>query len=219
MGVTRRTRRLRRRAPQRWRARRRWSRARARRPRRRLLMRMGRTPRRRWILGRRSLRPRCAGRRCESSPRTRGSRRTRRCCKSISGNPISFPLAVQAAPLAGGGRALLFQSGGKDHNPFILVLDGAGQSLWIKERPLAGIVPGVTEMVLVPASKGDVLLSWYDPPSKIIAGRHWDARGSILVDFRSCTLMRARRLGASLGATGVRDRGGHCGGGSRTASR
>ena len=99
------------------------------------------------------------------------------------GNPISFPLAVQAAPLAGGGRALLFQSGGKDHNPFILVLDGAGQSLWIKERPLAGIVPGVTEMVLVPAAKGDVLLSWYDPPSKIIAARHWDARGSILVDF------------------------------------
>jgi hypothetical protein len=99
------------------------------------------------------------------------------------GKPISFPLAVQAAPLAGGGRALLFQSGGKDHNPFILVLDGAGQSLWIKERPLAGIVPGVTEMVLVPTAKGDVVLSWYDPPSKIIAARHWDARGSILVDF------------------------------------
>lgn len=99
------------------------------------------------------------------------------------GNPISFPLAVQAAPLAGGGRALLFQSAGKDHNPFILVLDGAGQSLWIKERPLAGIVPGVTEMVLVAAAKGDVLLSWFDPPSKIIAARHWDARGSILVDF------------------------------------
>lgn len=99
------------------------------------------------------------------------------------GTPISFPLAVQAAPLTGGGRALLFQSVAKDHNPFILVLDGAGQSLWIKERPLAGIVPGVTEMVLVPAAKGDVLLSWYDPPSKIIAARHWDARGSILVDF------------------------------------
>jgi len=99
------------------------------------------------------------------------------------GSPIPFPLAVQAAPLAGGGRALLFQSGGKDHNPFILVLDGAGQSLWIKERPLAGIVPGVTEMVLVPAAKGDVLLSWFDPPSKLIAARHWDARGSIIVDF------------------------------------
>jgi hypothetical protein len=99
------------------------------------------------------------------------------------GNPISFPLAVQAAPLPGGGRALLFQRGGKDHNPFILVHDAAGQSLWTKERPLAGIVPGVTEMVLVVAPKGDVLLSWYDAPTKIIAARHWDARGSILVDF------------------------------------
>jgi hypothetical protein len=103
--------------------------------------------------------------------------------KEHFGNPISFPLAVQAAPLAGGGRALLFQSGGKDHHPFILVHDAKGQALWIKERPLAGIAPGVTEMALVPAAKGDVLLSWYDPPSKIIAARHWDAHGSILVDF------------------------------------
>ena len=99
------------------------------------------------------------------------------------GNPIAFPLAVQAAPFPGGGRALLFQRGGKDHNPFILVHDAAGQSLWTKDRPLAGIVPGVTEMVLVAAARGDVLLSWYDAPTKIIAARHWDARGSILVDF------------------------------------
>jgi hypothetical protein len=99
------------------------------------------------------------------------------------GNPISFPLDVQSAPLSGGGRALLFQRGGKDHNPFILVHDAAGQPLWIKERPLAGIVPGVTEMVLVAAAKGDVVLSWYDAPTKIVAARHWDAHGSILVDF------------------------------------
>ncbi|MEP7124009.1 MAG: hypothetical protein ABJE95_23985 [Byssovorax sp.] len=99
------------------------------------------------------------------------------------GNPISFPLAVQAAPLQGGARALLFQRTTKDHHPFILVHDAAGQSLWTKERPLAGIVPGVTEMVLVAAARGDVLLSWYDGPTKIIAARHWDARGSILVDF------------------------------------
>jgi hypothetical protein len=99
------------------------------------------------------------------------------------GKPISFPLAVQAAPLPGGGRALLFQRTGKDHDPFILVHDAAGQPLWIKERPLAGIVPGVTEMALVATAKGDVLLSWYDPPTKIVAARHWDARGSILVDF------------------------------------
>lgn len=103
--------------------------------------------------------------------------------KEHFGNPISFPLNVQAALLGGGGRALLFQSGARDHNPFILVHDAAGQALWIKERPLAGIAPGVTEMVLVPAAKGDVVLSWYDPPSKVIAARHWDARGSILVDF------------------------------------
>ncbi len=103
--------------------------------------------------------------------------------KEHFGNPISFPLAVQSGALPGGGRALLFQRDGKDHNPFILVHDAAGQSLWTKERPLAGIVPGVSEMVLVPTAKGDVLLSWYDPPTKIVAARHWDARGSILVDF------------------------------------
>ena len=99
------------------------------------------------------------------------------------GNPISLPLDVQSAQLSGGGRALLFQRGGKDHNPFILVHDAAGQPLWIKERPLAGIVPGVTEMVLIAATKGDVVLSWYDAPTKIVAARHWDAHGSILVDF------------------------------------
>ena len=99
------------------------------------------------------------------------------------GTPIAFPLTLQAAPLAGGGRALLFQRTGKDHQPFILVHDAAGQSLWIKERPLAGIVPGVTEMVLIPTAKGDVVLSWYDPPTRIVAARHWDAHGSILVDF------------------------------------
>jgi hypothetical protein len=103
--------------------------------------------------------------------------------KEHFGNPISFPLAVQSGALPGGGRALLFQRDGKDHNPFILVHDAAGQALWTKDRPLAGIVPGVTEMVLVPTAKGDVLLSWYDPPTKIVAARHWDARGSILVDF------------------------------------
>ena len=103
--------------------------------------------------------------------------------KEHFGDPISFPLAVQAGALPGGGRALLFQRDGKDHSPFILVHDAAGQSLWTKERPLAGIVPGVTEMVLIPTAKGDVLLSWYDPPTKIVAARHWDARGSILVDF------------------------------------
>jgi hypothetical protein len=103
--------------------------------------------------------------------------------KDHFGSPIKFPLTVQAAALSGGGRALLFQRTGKDHDPFILVHDAAGQSLWIKERPLAGIVPGVTEMVLVPAAKGDVVLSWYDGPTKIVAARHWDARGSILVDF------------------------------------
>ena len=99
------------------------------------------------------------------------------------GKPLPFPLTVQAAPVADGGRALLFQKSGKDRDPFILVLDAAGQSLWIKERPLAGIVPGVTEMVLMPTAKGDIVLTWYDGPTKIIAARHWDARGSILVDF------------------------------------
>ena len=103
--------------------------------------------------------------------------------KDHFGDPIKFPLTVQAAALAGGGRALLFQRTGKDHEPFILVHDAAGQSLWIKERPLAGIVPGVTEMVLIPTAKGDVVLSWYDGPTRIVAARHWDARGSILVDF------------------------------------
>jgi hypothetical protein len=99
------------------------------------------------------------------------------------GGKVPLPLSMQTAPIAGGGRAVMLLAAGKDRKPFILVFDAAGTVLWTKERPLAGIAPGVAEMVMIPTARGDVMLSWFDAPSGFVAARRWDDHGNILVDY------------------------------------
>ena len=91
---------------------------------------------------------------------------------------------MQSAALAGGRRAVLLQGRPKERNPLILVLDPQGALLWTKERPLAGIAPEVSEMVLAPGPEGEVALLWFDTPTHLVALRKWAADGGILADFQ-----------------------------------
>jgi hypothetical protein len=100
------------------------------------------------------------------------------------GAALAAPLELQIADALGDRRAILVSGGPKDRNPIILVLDADQKVLWTKERPLAGIAPGVKEVALLPGPDGQVTISWFDAPTRLLALRAWDARGGILADFQ-----------------------------------
>jgi hypothetical protein len=96
---------------------------------------------------------------------------------------VPSPLELQSVALTGGRRAVLLYGRPKHRDPLILALDPQGALLWTKERPLAGIAPEVSEMVIAPGPEGEVALLWFDTPTRLVALRKWAADGSILADF------------------------------------
>jgi len=104
--------------------------------------------------------------------------------QSHFGGKIPSPLEIQRAPLGGDHRAVLLTGGPKERRPLILVLEKKGGVLWTKERPLAGIAPGVSEIVLLPGPDAEVRIAWFDPPTRLVAMRAWDRDGGILADFQ-----------------------------------
>jgi hypothetical protein len=109
---------------------------------------------------------------------------------------LDTPLEVQTAPLPGDRRARLLMSGPKDRRPMILTVDAEGNILWTKERPLAGIHPGTSEMVIAPGPAGQVILIWYDRPSHVVAQRVWDTNGGIFADFQLLEIESCEALSA-----------------------
>jgi hypothetical protein len=110
-----------------------------------------------------------------------------------------LPLALQDALLANGDHALLLTStkrarreagvdAGVDDAPLLRLVPGEKTLVGSKERPVAGVVPGVTEIAIAPAPDGRVFLTLYDPPTRVVAGRIWDADGAPFGDFQLMTL-------------------------------
>ncbi|MEO7330662.1 MAG: hypothetical protein ABI193_18955 [Minicystis sp.] len=109
---------------------------------------------------------------------------------------LDTALEVQTARLPGNRRARLLMSGPKDRRPMILTVDAEGNILWTKERPLAGIHPGTSEMVIAPGPAGQVILIWYDKPSQVVAQRIWDTNGGIFADFQLLSIESCESLSA-----------------------
>ncbi len=110
-----------------------------------------------------------------------------------------LPLALQDALLANGDHALLLTStkratraagvdAGVDDAPLLMLITAEKKLVWSKERPVGGVVPGVTEIAISAAPNGRVFLALYDPPTRVIAARIWDADGAPFGDFQLMTL-------------------------------
>lgn len=99
------------------------------------------------------------------------------------GEKPPLPLDLQVAALPGGRQALLILGPPEAREPLVLVLDPGGARAWTKERPLAGIVPGVRELAILGAPEGGVALALCDPEGTRVAMRHWDAAGGIFADY------------------------------------
>jgi hypothetical protein len=112
------------------------------------------------------------------------------------GGSIPAPIEIQATPVGGERRAILVTGGAVDRRPFLFVLDAEDRVVWTKERPLAGIAPGVREIVVLPGSDGQVAISWFDVPTKLVALRVWDATGGILADFQLFSIESGDALSA-----------------------
>jgi hypothetical protein len=112
------------------------------------------------------------------------------------GMALPFPLEVQTAALPGARRAMLILGPPEAREPLILVTDAGGATSWIKERPLAGIVPGVRELALLGGPEGGVSLAFCDPAGKLGALRQWDADGGIVADYEVLDLTSCDAISA-----------------------
>jgi hypothetical protein len=112
------------------------------------------------------------------------------------GGSIPAPIEIQVTPVGGERRAILVTGGAVDRRPFLFVLDAEDRVVWTKERPLAGIAPGVREIVVLPGPDGQVAISWFDVPTKLVALRVWDATGGILADFQLFSIESGDTLSA-----------------------
>jgi hypothetical protein len=90
-------------------------------------------------------------------------------------------VSVQRAELAAAAHALLI-SRETDDAALVLVTDAAGELLWKKERPLAGVVPGARHLALAAGHGGQVLLLFH--AASWVGVRAWHPDGSILADHQ-----------------------------------
>jgi hypothetical protein len=104
--------------------------------------------------------------------------------EKYGGARLPLPLSLQAVPLPGGRRALLVTGQGAAlEKPLILVVEGDHSITWSKDRPLAGTRERARELTLTRGSRGEVLLFWYDEPTKVLAAREWTHEGGIFADY------------------------------------
>jgi hypothetical protein len=97
---------------------------------------------------------------------------------------LPLPLSLQTVPLPRGRRALLVTGQGAAlEKPLIVVVEGDHSIAWSKDRPLAGTREIARELTLTRGSRGEVLLFWYDEPTKVLAAREWTHEGGIFADY------------------------------------
>lgn len=89
------------------------------------------------------------------------------------GKDAPGPFALQRAELAEG-RAALLVSHADESDPIVLAIDPvAGQILFVKDRPVAGITPPVQHATIAPApERGVAVFSWV-ASMHIVAARMW----------------------------------------------
>ncbi len=104
--------------------------------------------------------------------------------EKYGGARLPLPLSLQAVPLPGGRRALLVTGQGAAlEKPLIVVVEADHSIAWSKDRPLAGTRELARELTLTRGSRGEVLLFWYDEPTKVLAAREWTHDGGIFADY------------------------------------
>jgi hypothetical protein len=104
--------------------------------------------------------------------------------EKYGGASLPLPLSLQAVPLPRGRRALLVTGQGAAlEKPLIIVVEKDHSMTWSKDRPLAGTRERARELTLTRGSRGEVLLFWYDEPTKILAAREWTYEGGIFADY------------------------------------
>jgi hypothetical protein len=104
--------------------------------------------------------------------------------QKYGGARLPLPLSLQAVPLPRGRRALLVTGQGAAlEKPLVVVVEGDHSIAWSKDRPLVGSRELARELTLTRGSRGEVLLFWYDEPTKILAAREWTHDGGIFADY------------------------------------
>jgi hypothetical protein len=97
---------------------------------------------------------------------------------------LPLPLEMQEVPLPHARRALLLTGQGAAlDKPIVLVVGPDNALFWSKERPLVGTRERTRELTLSRGPHGEVLLFWYDEPTRIVAAREWTHEGSIFADY------------------------------------
>jgi hypothetical protein len=104
--------------------------------------------------------------------------------EKYGGARLPLPLLLQTVQLPRGRRALLVTGqGAAGDKPLIVVVESDNSIAWSKDRPLAGTRERARELTLTRGSRGEVLLFWYDEPTKILAAREWTYEGGIFADY------------------------------------
>lgn len=104
--------------------------------------------------------------------------------EKYGGAHLPLPLSLQSVPLPRGRRALLVTGQGVAlEKPLLIVVESDHSIAWSKDRPLAGTRERARELTLTRGSRGEVLLFWYDEPTKIFAAREWTYEGGIFADY------------------------------------
>lgn len=96
---------------------------------------------------------------------------------------VPSPLAVQIETLPAGRTAILVRGEQEIDSPFVMVIDPNGTRAWTKDRPLAGIVSGVRDVVIVRGPESSVGIAFCDATGHRAALRTWHNDGSINADF------------------------------------
>ena len=105
---------------------------------------------------------------------------------------------VQVAELGlGARRVILAAEAGKptsDARPIVVVVDEVGSVAWMKDRPVAGILPPVGPVAIAAGPRGRVAIAACDPPTKTVALRLWDDDGSPFADFQTMEIESCEAL-------------------------
>ena len=105
------------------------------------------------------------------------------------------PFVMQRAGLARGRVALLI-SLVNESNPVVVVVDH-GEVAWVKERPVAGILPPVPRLALSAHPDGGVVLFAFVPSVHLVAARIWNDEGAPFADLEVLPLDACDALSAA----------------------
>ena len=112
------------------------------------------------------------------------------------GGTLPAVMRLQSATTGDRTRALLLAADGDDPKPIVLMVDDKGALRWQRDRPVAGIVPNVTQIAIASRPAGGVVLFLYDEPTHVVAARVWDSEGYPFADFQLFSIERCDALSA-----------------------